>query len=208
MVFPEFVQTDERGFKSVSYGSFTPVIMSAIKDLSLRMTDIEARLSAAEAKPTTTVGGIGNTIVDTFTGIFGIFKQVETDTIQVKEGIEMVDSETGEVYCVQIALGEWKKTKGDCDEQIEPEPQPTPTPSPTPEPGPTPEPNPVPSPEPTHEPQPALEPQPEPQPAPEPETPPTPESAPQAAPEPEPEPAPAIEPAIAPSSEPQSETGL
>jgi hypothetical protein len=36
-IFPEFVQTDEKGLKSVSYGSLTPILISAIQEQQLQI---------------------------------------------------------------------------------------------------------------------------------------------------------------------------
>ncbi len=36
-LFPEFVQTDENGLKSVSYGSFTPILISAMQEQQLKI---------------------------------------------------------------------------------------------------------------------------------------------------------------------------
>jgi hypothetical protein len=47
------------------------------------------------------------------------FKNLVIDTITTKkvkmEKMEMVDQETGEVYCMWLANGEWQKIKGDCE---------------------------------------------------------------------------------------------
>ncbi len=40
-IFPEFVTTNEQGLKSVAYGSFTPVILSAIKAQSVSMKSLQ-----------------------------------------------------------------------------------------------------------------------------------------------------------------------
>jgi hypothetical protein len=82
-VFPELVTADSNGFKSVSYGSFTPFMISAIQELSLKIEAIQ------------TVPGEDNVFADTsawatqkigaVTGIFkNIFaKQVTTETLCV-----------------------------------------------------------------------------------------------------------------------------
>jgi len=41
-VFPDFVKTDERGIKTVNYGGFTPIIIDAIKELNLKVNDLES----------------------------------------------------------------------------------------------------------------------------------------------------------------------
>ncbi|MFA6475805.1 MAG: tail fiber domain-containing protein [Candidatus Paceibacterota bacterium] len=51
-------------------------------------------------------------------GLFDYVKSklVETDVLRVQKGMEIKDSATGEIYCVLIVNGEWKKTKGQCSD--------------------------------------------------------------------------------------------
>lgn len=42
-IFPWLVRTDEEGFKSVSYGNMTPVIVQAIKEMTVKLTTKEIR---------------------------------------------------------------------------------------------------------------------------------------------------------------------
>ncbi len=48
-IFPEMVFTDEKGFKSVDYARLTPVLVEAIKELTLRNQKLENRLDKIEA---------------------------------------------------------------------------------------------------------------------------------------------------------------
>lgn len=41
-VYPEFVMTDPNGYKAVAYGSLTPVLVEAIKELNVKIIDIES----------------------------------------------------------------------------------------------------------------------------------------------------------------------
>jgi len=99
-------------------------------------------------------------------------REVVTEKLTTKtarmDRIEMVDQETGEVYCTWIENGEWVKVESSCDELTNPDDQNNPGDGPIPEP----------TPEPTPEPQAPEEPEPE-----EPEEP----QQPQAPEEPEPE---------------------
>jgi hypothetical protein len=105
-IFPEFVHTDERGNKSVSYGSFTPVLISTVQELNARVESLEVTLAAAQAGTSSSIGEwIGNQI----SAVIGSFKK-----IKIEEGMEIKDQKTGEVYCVTISDGEWLKTKGEC----------------------------------------------------------------------------------------------
>ena len=47
-IFPEMVFTDEKGFKSVDYARLTPVLVEAIKELTLRNEKLESRLDKIE----------------------------------------------------------------------------------------------------------------------------------------------------------------
>jgi hypothetical protein len=47
-IFPEMVFTDEKGFKSVDYGRLTPVLVEAIKELTLKNQKLENRLEKIE----------------------------------------------------------------------------------------------------------------------------------------------------------------
>ncbi|MBX4200475.1 hypothetical protein KW790_03405 [Candidatus Parcubacteria bacterium] len=46
--------------------------------------------------------------------VLGVFDRVETKTVRVSEGLELIDSQNGEVYCVSIRNGEFDKTAGTC----------------------------------------------------------------------------------------------
>ncbi|MDP3902314.1 MAG: tail fiber domain-containing protein, partial [bacterium] len=46
-VFPDFVKVDERNIKTVNYGGFTPIMIDAIKELNLKVTDLEAASNAS-----------------------------------------------------------------------------------------------------------------------------------------------------------------
>jgi len=48
-VFPEMVLIDEKGYKSVDYARLTPVLVEAIKELSLKNRNLESRLDKIEA---------------------------------------------------------------------------------------------------------------------------------------------------------------
>ncbi len=47
-IFPEMVFTDEKGFKSVDYARLTPVLVEAIKELTLKNQKLENRLEKVE----------------------------------------------------------------------------------------------------------------------------------------------------------------
>ncbi len=49
-VFPELVQTDTEGYKSVSYGKLVAPIIEAIKDLFNKYIDQQSQIDALEAR--------------------------------------------------------------------------------------------------------------------------------------------------------------
>ena len=48
-IFPEMVFTDEKGYKSVDYARLTPVLVEALKELTLKNQTLESRLDKIEA---------------------------------------------------------------------------------------------------------------------------------------------------------------
>jgi len=186
--FPELVNTNEDGYKSIKYSMFTSVLVEAIKELNQKVDILggdSINLDKLGATGTGQISGVESTTISQslidlgMTLVDGVatLKEVVADKLTVKiarmEKMEMVDSNTGDVYCTWIASGEWQKVKGACstleskESKVETE-QPTPQePTPAPE-QPTPqEPTPAPEQPTPQEPTPAPE-QPTPQePAPE-----------------------------------------
>ncbi|TSC93808.1 MAG: hypothetical protein CEN87_758, partial [Parcubacteria group bacterium Licking1014_1] len=61
-----------------------------------------------------TLFSLGISIKDEVVSIANLaVKRSDTEVARIKK-MEMVDSETGDVYCSWIANGEWQKAKGDC----------------------------------------------------------------------------------------------
>ena len=116
-VFPEFVTTDEKGYKAVAYGSFTPILVAAVTDLNARVKALEEQLEiAADTLPDS--GPLGHAIYGTLEALFAKFARVETNTIKVNSGIELQDASTGEIYCVRIQSGDWQKQNGECPDMV------------------------------------------------------------------------------------------
>jgi len=130
--------------------------------------------------------------------------------------LEMVDLSSGEIYCLWLENGEWRKEKGECTALISTTTQqeatstPQITPSPTPSPSPSPTSSPTQTPEPTSTPQPTPSPEPSQTPTPSPsptlELSPTPSPTPTLSPQPPPEstPTPTLTPTPETSPMPQS----
>jgi hypothetical protein len=169
----------------------------------------------------------GEWIASKITATLAIFNRVETQTAAVKKGLEITDQATGEIYCVTIANGDWKKVVGSCDSQatstpvvnnnnngnnngpapvvpiypVVPEITPTPTPTPTPASTSTPISNPIVTPTPEATSTPVVSPTPTPSATPTPEPTPTPVLETPVS-EPAPAPTPTPDPVPAPVSEP------
>lgn len=132
-VIPEVVSGEE-GHKGIAYGNLTAVTVSAIKDLStilgiqssatttalssMRLDSIEARLTALEQNSQQSI------VTDAIDGVQHLVSLV-VDSLTVKhfraeEGIEIPDQDTGAIYCVTIASGEFKKVEGECGAAQEP----------------------------------------------------------------------------------------
>ncbi|MDB5259073.1 MAG: hypothetical protein JWO73_281 [Candidatus Taylorbacteria bacterium] len=113
-IFPELVQTDINGFKSVAYTALTPVLAEAIKQLDVKVNDLNARVSTSTLK--SMILDMGDWVVTKITAPFASFKHVETETASVSNGLEMKDSASGQVWCVRITNGEWAKVPGKCSD--------------------------------------------------------------------------------------------
>lgn len=89
----------------VDYGRITPLLVKSIQDLNLKLENLIASPASVS----------GNGLLDNLiSSIIGKFTKVETDTIEIKTGLEIKDEVTGKVYCVKISNGEWKKIEGVC----------------------------------------------------------------------------------------------
>jgi len=123
-IFPEFVQTNQDGYKSVAYGAFTPVIIEAVKELNLRMDDLQTNVALSTGQGSE---GLFSWLLDKFSDSGVLFeyealkvKNIEAEKVKSKkvisDSLEMRDADTGEDYCVKIRNGEWEKVKGTCGE--------------------------------------------------------------------------------------------
>ncbi|QQS44624.1 tail fiber domain-containing protein [Candidatus Roizmanbacteria bacterium] len=70
-LFPEFVQTDENGLKSVSYGSFTPILISAVQEQQLQIEGQQSSLTKLTEELALVVnedtGVVTSSLIDTLT---------------------------------------------------------------------------------------------------------------------------------------------
>ena len=78
-VFPQFVTTDANGYLGISYGSLTPVLVGAIKELDIKLTDISELTTDGSF-----VGRIRTWLADAANGITSIFShEIRTDKLCV-----------------------------------------------------------------------------------------------------------------------------
>ncbi|GEM_PF-3266827 len=109
-IMPDLVVYDKEGLPmSVKYNEFAPVIVKAIQELDIKMETLALGSGGAP---------LGSVVDIIKNGLLSI-KEWAVDTItarkvKVTQGLEMTDAQTGEVYCVMIAGGEWNKVKGAC----------------------------------------------------------------------------------------------
>lgn len=111
--FPEFVTTDEKGYKAVAYGAFTSVLVSSIQDINTRLTSLEESLALAGVQVGQLNGPLHTAVLDTITATLGVFNKV-----QIEDGVELKDKATGQTYCLTIVMGEWSKVQGSCGTNV------------------------------------------------------------------------------------------
>jgi hypothetical protein len=117
-IFPTIVMTDAAGTKSVRYGEFTPILISAVKELNRRLDALASTTLALSAS--TTMGMYGNVNADVDMKGFAITNikslssasgkwsidengNIIARTIQV-DGVELRDSD-GSTYCYKSEGG-------------------------------------------------------------------------------------------------------
>ena len=108
-IFPEFVTTGANGYKAVAYGALTPVMVEAIKELNLKVSDLQANSALTTG---TGSDSLFSWILSKFKSALGIgFGQDKMEVNKIKaKYFELEDADTGDAYCVKIRNGEWNKT--------------------------------------------------------------------------------------------------
>ena len=108
-IFPEFVTTGANGYKAVAYGALTPVMVGAIKELNLKVSDLQANSALTTG---TGSDSLFSWILSKFKSALGIgFGQDKMEVNKIKaKYFELEDADTGDAYCVKIRNGEWNKT--------------------------------------------------------------------------------------------------
>jgi hypothetical protein len=112
--FPELVATDSLGFKSVYYASMTPILTEAIRELDLKVKEINSQISSITMSNMIGdfYGGIVEQVVDGVKGI--VVGNLKVGSPTKRTGITLYDEVTGEPYCLSIANGQTKTVSGEC----------------------------------------------------------------------------------------------
>ncbi|MDB5259074.1 MAG: hypothetical protein JWO73_282 [Candidatus Taylorbacteria bacterium] len=116
-VFPQLVQTDVNGFKSVAYTALTPVLAEAIKQLDVKVNALTIATSTSTLK--SMIQGIGDWTVGKITGTVALFGDLKADALTVgspskPSGITLYDGVTGQPYCLKVMNGTMQNFPGDC----------------------------------------------------------------------------------------------
>jgi hypothetical protein len=160
--FPELVGTKSDGYLGVYYAQVTPVLVEGLKELNLKITDIE---NFATAENKTFVNNLIAWLGDAANGIGDLFsKTSHTETLCV--------GSNGDETCItkteldKLISNESVSSSSGSDST--PTPDPSPVPDPAPSLDPTPTPDPTPDSTPATDPGPVVDPQSDPAPAPDP----------------------------------------
>ena len=130
--FPELVETDSVGMKSVYYAQMTPILVEAIREMNLKIVSIND-MDTPNTWRDAIIAWFGN-VENGITKLF--VKEIETKTLCVAD-------DTGDKTCITKSQLD-QLLNGSVNGSIAPAPSPSPDPSPTPDPdqNPTPDTNP------------------------------------------------------------------
>jgi hypothetical protein len=123
-IFPELVVSDNKGYKQVNYTGLQLYAFEAIKELSIKMSDLESQ----QAEPTEVQDRAGIiAIISDWLENLGIFLSESltkfnnlaaaaftVGTPEKPNGITLYDEDTGEAYCVKIRGGQMVSEPGEC----------------------------------------------------------------------------------------------
>lgn len=129
-VMPELVGKNASGYLSLDYPKFTAYLLEVAKAQQLQINDLKLQLTEQGLIASTSTTEMA---VDEDRGFFAAVKNVLAKLgLAIQDGVaslkeiaagkvrmdkmEMVDQDTGKVYCTWIASGEWVKVEGACDE--------------------------------------------------------------------------------------------
>ena len=115
--FPEVVSTDADGYKSVYYANMTPILTEAIRELDLKVKNLDEKINGVTLSDM--MGEFfGGVVVSVSDGI-AYMKGIVVDTLKVgspekRTGITLYDELTGDPYCLSISGGVTKTIEGEC----------------------------------------------------------------------------------------------
>ncbi len=144
--FPQLVDTDNEGMKSVYYAQMTPLLVEGIRELNIKIEDI---LSFPTSANTTFINTIKTWLASETNGILDIFsKKITTEQVCIKRTDGTVRCITGDQL---DQLLNSSSSENILIPPPAPESEPPTEPTPTPEPDPVPDQTPVPDPTPVPE---------------------------------------------------------
>jgi hypothetical protein len=112
LVIPELVYTDaETGLKSVAYGGFVPYLVSAMKELVMRVDTLGTQLETLTAR-------VEELASQSYSATIGAFQNLRVGSPQQPSGITIYDEETGAPYCLTARNGSLVTRSGECGTPI------------------------------------------------------------------------------------------
>jgi len=124
--FPDLVAESSNGTLSIKYALMPPLLLQAVKELNTKIDDLSIGGTFGGGglqgvNPSSISASVKNALINlgvVFDDVLGTITNIVTDKLTAKtakvNGLELVDSTTGETYCTWIAGGEWQKAKGNC----------------------------------------------------------------------------------------------
>jgi len=126
-ILPKLVMTDDNGFKELNTIGLVPVLAKAIQDQQKQIDALNLVLNPegvfSDASSTLAMADGGGLFAWLANGLNSLGLALKNGAASLKEvtagkvrmdKMEMVDQDTGEIYCTWIASGQWVKAKGEC----------------------------------------------------------------------------------------------
>ncbi|MFA6094858.1 MAG: tail fiber domain-containing protein [Candidatus Paceibacterota bacterium] len=134
-IIPELVLTDDNGYKSLLYAQLTQYLAESVKELDIKISDIE-KLIASTTNASPSSDGILGFVTEALEKIGILFKDgaaqiasvvtktFKTGSIEIapddkrESGIVVYDRATGEKICMFVENGNMESEPGDCSLQV------------------------------------------------------------------------------------------
>ena len=123
-IYPDAMIYRSDNLKAIDYNKLIPLIIKSIQDLKLGGLTSNGAVGSGQVSGVQS-SYIGSQIKEGLLALgasinkgIATVEEIVAQKLNVKtartQNLEMVDSETGEIYCAWIAGGEWQKAKGEC----------------------------------------------------------------------------------------------